>query len=160
MALLAVVAGLGQIPVGGASPQAQLRLSLRTVQARIETCRERSASELAALPQHMRTPTVCSEQAPDYRLRVTLDGEVVIDQLVAPGGWRGDRPLIVDHRLDTSPGPADLSILFAPEVDPTLPAEEVAKLPRYELERPITFTAGRIALVTLDKDDALRLVTD
>jgi hypothetical protein len=159
LALLAAVAGLGQIPISGASPHAQLRLALRTVQARIETCRELSAGELAALPQHMRTPTVCTELAPNYRLVVTLDGEVVLDEEVAPGGWRGDRPLIVDRRLDAAPGPAALSIHFAPQVDPSLPEEEVARLPHYELASQVEFAAGRITLVTLDKSDVLRLVS-
>ena len=153
MLLLAVVAWLGQIPFGQSSPLAGLRLSLRTVQGQIEICRDRSESELAALPQHMRTPTLCVDHTPHYRLDVSIDGQSVVDQDVAPGGWRGDRPLIVDHRLTLKPGPAALAIRFTPVADASLASDQqeaLARLPHYELTRQVEFVAGRVTLVTLD----------
>ena len=162
MALLVLVAVLGQVPYGRASDHAVLRLSLRTVQGQIEICRDRTEAELAALPQHMRTPTECVDHTPRYRLTVTLDGRGVIDRVVAPGGIRGDRPLIVDERIPVEPGRAALTVRFVAEADATLAADQqaaLARLPKYELARQTTFSAGRVTLVTLDDGDGeLRLV--
>jgi len=162
MVLLAVVAWLGQIPFGEASPDSALRLSLRTVQGQIEICRERSPAELDALPQHMRTATVCDDHTPQYRLQVELDGRNVVDQAVIPGGLRGDRPLIVDRRLTVEPGAATLVVRFTAQSDASLAVEQqqaLERLPSYVLHREVTFEAGRITLVTLDDADGeLQLV--
>lgn len=152
--LLVAVAVLGQIPYGGDSEHAVLRLSLRTVHGQIEDCRDRTEAELAALPQHMRTPSVCTEYTPIYHLEVLIDQQTVLDLAVAPGGWRGDRPLTVDQQFEVAPGAAELVIRFGPQLDPSLSGErQVASdaLPRFDLERRVEFIAGRITLVLLDE---------
>jgi hypothetical protein len=151
---------LGQIPFGGASDQAALRVALRTVQGKIEICRERTAEELAALPQHMRTPSVCDEHTPHYQLRVAVDGGVILEQEVVPGGLRGDRPLIVDRQVEVAPGRAVLEIDFSPILPPASTAEEavaLSELPHYRFDQPLEFEPGRITLMTID-DDAGELV--
>lgn len=162
MVLLAVVAWLGQIPFGKASESAGLRLSLRTVQGQIEICHDRTEAELAALPQHMRTASLCTDHTPQYRLEVSIDSRSVVDETVTPGGWRGDRPLAVDHRLEVEPGVASLAVSFTPLADSALAADQqdaLTRLPRYELVRDVAFVAGRVTLVTLDDSGgALTLV--
>lgn len=150
LACLGLVAALGQIPVGGVSETSRLRLALRTVQAKVRTCRDRTPEELSALPRHMRTPTVCADLAPLYRLRVSIDGRLALDIEVAPGGLRGDRPLIVDRLLDVPPGEARVGIDFAPTGVEGLSPADRAVLPRYELDETLAFQPGRIALVTID----------
>lgn len=151
--VLAAVAVLGQVPFGRQSGKAVLRLSLRTVQARTEICRDLSAAELEALPQHMRQPRMCSEVAPPYRLRVAIDMRPVIDELIEPGGLRGDRPLIVDRQVSHRAGKVRLQVKFEPllEATPGEPVTDAAdQLPSYALDRRIDLAAHRVTLVLLD----------
>ena len=88
-----------------------------------------------------------------YRLRVSVDGEELIDELVEPRGLRRDRPHNVDRELVFAPGTADLEVSFTPET-PTDPTPEVANaladLPAYELHQQVRFEADRITLVFLN----------
>ncbi len=154
--LLAAVVVLGQIPMGKPSGEAVLRLALRTVQAKIEVCRQLSAEEIAALPQHMRREETCEQVSPPYRLLVAIDGETVIDERFEAGGMRRDRPLIVDRQIRWRPGPAAADITFRPELE----SAEAAELPSYRLARSLELTADRITLVTLDEANRSFTVLD
>jgi hypothetical protein len=157
LALLGAVAILGQIPFGATTEHAALRLALRTVQSKIEVCRARADDELQALPQHMRTPEVCTEYTPRYDLRVELDGRLLFERQVSPGGVRGDRPMIIDHQTEVPPGEARLSIRFTPVAEESQP-EEATALPHYELDRTVQFSPGRIALILLDDQEGKLVV--
>lgn len=152
LALLAIVAVLGQVPLGQPSGKAVLRVSLRTVHGNAEICRELSEAELEALPQHMRQPRVCDEIAPPYRLLVSVDGRQLLDEEVSPGGLRGDRPLIVDRQITVEPGTVRLRVSFAPALDePTrlALADAAMDLASYDLDSEVELVAERIALVTV-----------
>lgn len=151
--LLSAVVLLGQIPYGAAGGEAVLRLALRAAHGKAEICRERSAEELEALPQHMRQPRLCEEVAPPYRLSVQVDGKDVLDEKIAPGGFRGDRPLVVDRQVEVAPGTVRLEIDFAPATDLRLDealAQSGLELPSYTLDRETELVSDRITLVTLD----------
>jgi hypothetical protein len=161
-AWLGVVVVAGQWPMGEATGEAVLRVSLRSTRARAEVCRERTPEELAALPIHMREPRICETFAPPYRLTVAIDGEPRLERSIAPGGVKGDRPLIASVELALDPGTVDLDVRWSPELDgleefsggDTLP-----KLPRFELRRRVELFADRIALVELDEASGeMRLV--
>ena len=152
--LLAIVIVLGQIPWGESGNEAVLRLALRTVKGKMEICTERSAEDLASLPVHMRgSGEVCDSFPVTYRLRVSVAGTELVDQLVEPGGLRKDRPHNVDHEIIVVPGPATIEVLFTPE-QPESPTAEIAEamraLPSYELRRDVSFEADRIVLVFLN----------
>ncbi len=155
--LFVAIATLGQIPFGEVPQEAYLRLALRTTEARVEICRDRTAEELEALPAHMRQPRVCDRHAVPYRLLVRLDGDTVLDRVLESRGARSDRPLVFDHQLAVDPGAATLAVTFAPEesaVDGANDdlAEALARAKRHQLEQPIELEAGRIVLVRLDGD--------
>lgn len=155
--LFGAVAVLGQIPFGKVPEEAYLRLALRTTEARIEICRDRTPEELAALPAHMRQPRACDRHAIPYRLRVRLDGETVVDEILSPRGARGDRPLVFDRRLAVEPGSATLAVSFAPTESASAGAgaelaEALALAKRHQLEQAVQLEAGRIVLVRLDGD--------
>ena len=155
--LFGAVAVLGQIPFGEVPEDAYLRLSLRTTDARIEICRDRTVEELDALPAHMRQPRTCDRHAIPYRLRVRLDGETVLDEILEPRGARSDRPLVFDRQLAVAPGPVTLAVSFVPDESAAdgAGAELAAALAdarRHQLERPVNLEAGRITLVRLDGD--------
>ncbi len=153
--LFGVVAVLGQIPFGEVPEDAYLRLSLRTTEAQIEICRDRTAEELEALPAHMRKPRACDRHAIPYRLHVRLDGETMVDEILEPRGARSDRPLVFDQRIAVEPGSATLAVSFAPDESAGDGAsagfaETLAEARRHELEQPVRLQAGRITLVRLD----------
>lgn len=152
-AVLAAVVALGQVPLGHGSGQATLRVALRTVQSNAEICTERTEAELEALPAHMRQKRVCEQIAPPFTLRISIDGNSVLDETFEPGGLRGDRPLTVDRKIRLAPGPARLEVRFSPRVEVRL-AEQLARaqatLPSYRLEEQVDFRPDRIVLVRLD----------
>lgn len=155
--LFAAIAALGQIPFGKVPEEAYLRLALRTTEARVEICRDRTPEELEALSAHMRQPRVCDRHAVPYRLHVRLDGETVLDRVLEPRGARSDQPLVFDRQLAVDPGSATLAVSFAPAesaADGAVGdlAEALARAKRHRLEQPIELKAGRITLVRLDGD--------
>lgn len=152
-AIFAGVAWLGQIPLGEAGGDAVIRLSLRATRARAEICRDRTAAELEALPQHMRQAEVCEEIAPAYRLELDIGGERVLEERVEPGGLRGDRPLIVDRQVAVEPGLRSVAVAFTPLLEPDpgqALAQASAELPSYRLRRELALQPDRITLITLD----------
>ena len=112
--LFVTIAALGQIPFGETPAEAYLRLAIRTTEARIEICRDRSQAELEALPAHMRQPRTCDRHAVPHRLHVRVDGETVLDRILEPRGARSDRPLVFDDQIAIPPSPAELAVSFAP----------------------------------------------
>lgn len=155
LALLVGIALLGQIPFGRPTGEAIVRLALRTVQNRVEVCRDRPAAELEALPIHMRQPRVCDLYSPTFRLSVAVNGEAIHSEEVDPGGLRGDRPLIVDRQLTVEPGVASLEVSFEAVVEEGLAPEVVAAfsdLESYRLAETVTLEENRITLVLLNDE--------
>ena len=153
--LLIVVAALGQIPLGSPSGTAIVRLALRTVQNRVEVCRDRTQAELDTLPTHMRQARVCDLHSPTFHLEVSIGGETIHEESVDPGGLRGDRPLIVDRQLALPPGPTDLMVTFLPAIEEGLAPEVVAAfsdLEVYRLVETIELEEDRITLVLLNDE--------
>jgi hypothetical protein len=150
LGLVAGIALVARFPIAGAGETAALRLAIRTAAARVETCRPATPQELAAQPIHMRTEQICSEVMPDYRLRVSLDGNTVLDRRVAPHGIRRTRPLSVDAVLPVAPGAHALTVDLAPADPETLDDNARAQLPTARLDRTVELPAGRQLVVVLD----------
>lgn len=83
---------------------ALIRLAWSARPERIETCRAPSEEELARLPAHMREREVCEGTSARYRLRVSRDGELVLDEVVRGAGLRHDRPVYLLRDLEAPPG--------------------------------------------------------
>lgn len=152
---LVVVAALGQIPLGSPSGTSIVRLALRTVQNRVEVCRDRSQAELESLPVHMRQPRVCDLHSPTFQLLVSVDGEAIHAESVDPGGLRGDRPLIVDRQLAMEAGTVELEVTFQPLIDAGLAPEVAAAfsdLADYRLAETVELEQDRITLVLLNDE--------
>ena len=132
-------------PQGADADHAILRLGWRLAGQVRETCRDRSAEELAKLPVHMRTPQECTTEGLTYALRATVDGRVVVAQTVRAPGLRADRPLSVEEDVPLAPGDHVVQVMFAPE-----DGASVGR--RLTLERRLRFDAKRVRLVTYDND--------
>lgn len=90
-----------------------LRLSWRAVGRRVEECRAPTATELEALPPHMRPERICEGRLEPFDLTVRIDGETVIEREVRPAGAREDRPTYVFDEVRLAPGSHRLEVVFA-----------------------------------------------
>jgi hypothetical protein len=149
-AALGLVAALGAIahcPLGEPPRESALRLALRTQQAKLEVCRDRTAEELARLPAHMRQRRLCRPTAVDYRLTVEVDGARRLERVIAHRGVRRNRPLVVDELIRVAPGLRRVAIEFVPIPPDAEPALD--GLPAYRLDEPVEARAGRIRIAAL-----------
>ena len=129
------------------SEQSLLRLSWRLRGEKLQTCRARTAEELASVPAHMRTPQVCVGHLVSYRLSVQVDGAAPDTVTFAPAGAKGDRPLLVLHDVPLAPGPHMITVDFTP-----LQHIEGSKHKPLHFETRLTARRGRIELITLTRD--------
>jgi hypothetical protein len=164
----AALAGLSQVswtPEPG--PEAMVRLSWRARGERVEVCRDLSAEELAQLPQHMRRERICEGTTAEYRLRVGVDGDRLVDERVQGSGEVQTRPLFVYRELVLAPGEHRLEVELervgtteaedddsAGEEDGDAPARggESAVPRRLAFERTIRLRPREIVLVTYDAE--------
>lgn len=155
----AFVLGLGTLTrlpyrVAG-EDEARVRLSWRIRGEQAGGCRTPTAEELEALPVHMRNPDACVGSVPPFRLRVEVDGRVVLDDEVRPSGARGDRPVYVFRDLPVGSGAHRVRIHFVQQegADAGDAGTGGTRRPlRLELDRELRLGPRQIALVTLDAD--------
>jgi hypothetical protein len=141
--LLTLVATGSRWPQGAEADHAVLRLGWRLAGQARERCRDLTAAELAARPVHMRQPRECVSEPLAYELRATVDGAVVAQTRVRPGGLRGDRPLMVEEDVVVRTGARPVTVTFTPEGD--APGASVL-----EFAGTVAFERGRVVLITHD----------
>jgi hypothetical protein len=139
------VESLGRAEVGEDPRMGAIRVALRSAQARVETCRDRSEEELARLPAHMRTPRACEEVAVDYRLSLEVDGRQEFTGVLSHSGLRRTRPLVFDRLLLLPPGERRMRVELVPATP--FAGDEAAALPRVQWTGAVTVEPGRIALL-------------
>lgn len=154
----AVLGLLSGVPYRAESgDHAIIRLAWQARGERAHRCRPPTDDELAKLPQHMRPQEICERGITDYRLRVRLDGQPVVDELVRAGGAQSDRPLFVFHDLSVSAGEHRMDIRFERaeqeneeerDADDAGDARETPR--RLTLDETVTLAPGVIVLVTYD----------
>jgi ferredoxin len=142
LALAALAAG-SRGPQGVDAEHAVLRLGWRLAGQVRQTCRDRSAEELARLPVHMRTPRECTSEVLAYALRATVDGRLVVARTVTPAGVRADRPLSVEEEVAIAPGEHVVAVTF-------VPANGAGAGRALAFGRALRFDARRVRLVTYD----------
>jgi hypothetical protein len=99
------LAVLSALPMPGDPPaHALLRLDWRLRGEEAGECLRPTQADLDALPTHMRNPNACLGALPPYRLRLWVDDDLVIDEVVYGGGARQDRPLTVYRDVPIAPG--------------------------------------------------------
>lgn len=165
--LVLLVVG-NRTPVGQAGTDGVLRLAWRLSGEKIETCRELTAEELASKPQHMRQPRECKVQPLSYRLTLTIDGEQLIAQTIAPPGARGDRPLFVQHDVPLGAGSYVIDVDFAPLLPKSVTpgalsdtGETKPDMPRHlVLHSRVNITADQITLIDYDDQAEALVVID
>jgi hypothetical protein len=148
------IAALSRVPYTAASgEEAMLRLSWRAPGEYVEECRTATEEELERQPVHMRREVVCEGRLLPYRLRVLLNGERVVDEVVLAAGARQDRPLYVYKELDLAPGAYHVEIDWRAEREPVAEGAEAGAAPRHlGLGAELLLEPREIALITYDSD--------
>lgn len=131
-----------------------LRLSWSARPERIESCRERTAAELAARPAHMRQALDCAGRSASYLLEVRVDGALLDSVVVHGSGARQDRPIFLLRDYPMLPGERRVRVSFTRRE----PADTVQSkrenrggiAPHLLLDTLIVFRPGASALVTYD----------
>lgn len=143
---LALLGAGARVRMGEPPSHSVLRLSWSHVGEQIT--RQLTQDELDALPIHMRPPDGIAESiSVPYRLVVGIDGTARLDEIIQPGGVKGDRPMYVLKNLELSPGNYDVSIQF-------YPAEDFPNAIVYKMNRQVQLDAGQIRLVDLEAGQA------
>lgn len=126
-----------------------------------------SEAELARLPRHMRPQSgqrVRTGTRRDTRVRITLDGRVLLDRVYRPSGVRHDGPTYAYQELPLPLGRHRLVVTVRDAVrgtdesvvdDAGDDAGGAATAGRWRLERAIDIEAGRVLLVELSDDAGL-----
>ncbi len=142
---------LAQLPWGGPSPHAWLRLSWRTVGDRVRVPKAQDPN----LPAHMRLPEsqAFETHLRPYRLKLIVDGQDRIERRVVAPGFRHDRPLSVFEEVALAPGKHRLEVRFDPEKVAGAPDPALNPPGIYELE----LAAGSVTLIGLSEDGSWKL---
>lgn len=153
----AVAAGLATLSAWplrlGAPDHALLRLDWRLRGDEAGDCLRPRPEDLEKLPVHMRNPDACLGALPPYRLRLWVDGAVVLDEQVRGGGVREDRPLTVYRDVRVAPGPRRLRAEFVRDAPVLAPADGTPRPATVlRVETDVRLEAGRVLLVVRRQD--------
>ncbi len=100
-----------------APDQALVRLAFSHAGQLVGECRQRSPAELARLPANMRAEIVCPRERAPVRIRVEIDGQVVVDETHAARGIARDGAMMVYRRLPIAAGRHHIRVLVADGAD-------------------------------------------
>lgn len=129
-------------PSPGALPP-QLVVSFKHPGSAGENCRTLSEDEKLALPPHMRQDVVCERGRAEVRLRVAVDGAVVLDKAYAPHGLSSDGNSVAIETLDLAQGPRRVELRIGETSNP----DEWT----YETIRTLDFEPARRHVALFDK---------
>lgn len=144
--LVAATAGLSRVPwTAERSDHAVVRLAWRFRSELVEACRPIPPEEQARQPVHMRRTEECSRGLRPYRLVVTVGGAALLQDSVAAGGARADRPLSLFREIRLPPGTHRVRVRFEPYGAGT----------RLAIDTMLALAPRQIAVVTVDQGGRL-----
>jgi hypothetical protein len=84
--------------------EALVRVSFSHAAQRLQECRQRSDEELAKLPPNMRLREDCPRERAPTHFQLEIDGQVMVDRVIAPSGLSRDGPATLYSRLRVPAG--------------------------------------------------------
>lgn len=153
---IAAMIGLSQVPWRPDAPESGvLRLTWRSRGLVIRECRPLTAEEQRNVPQHMRQPggETCHNRSLPFRLRVSLDGRLMLDRPVLPAGARSDRPLYVFEDLALDPGRHSLEVDFEALPDSTVSDTTEITIANLYFRDSLVVPPRTIVLLTTGNDE-------
>ncbi len=114
-ALMGVVVIVGRLPYGAQPTAAIARLSLRLPAAENLGCRTLTEEERRTIPRHMQQPQVCETKPLRYRVKLHIDGALLVDHDLYDLHQRIDRPLLLSEDYELPAGEHQLVVSLARE---------------------------------------------
>jgi hypothetical protein len=127
------------------NPGSELAVSFKHPGQMSENCEELSEEELADVPIHMRKATQCERERSPVRLRVRVDGQIVVDSSSAPSGIWSDRPSVTVERVAVETGEHTVRVEIGDGPDP--------KEWGFVEERKVEFTPDHRRVVLFERVD-------
>ncbi len=93
--------------------KALIKVSFVHSAKRFAKCRRLTSAEIAKLPSARRRPLDCPRGRVPIRVKIELDGTILYEDTLMPGGLFGDGPAIVYKRFAVDPGPHRLRAWLA-----------------------------------------------
>lgn len=93
-----------QFPEG----RAQIKLSFAHGSVRKEDCRRLTPEEIARLPPNERRPNTCSRERLPVHVQLSLDGDIIYDEILQPTGLSGDGPVRTYRKFAVPAGRHDI----------------------------------------------------
>ncbi len=121
---------------------AELVVSFRSAGER-GGCRKVSAEENATRPVHMRRAEICERGRAPVRLRVAVDGRLVLERAYGASGLFGDGESVAIARLPVAPGEHDVEVSIGETRSPDY---------AYSERRRLTFDDVSARVVLFEKD--------
>jgi hypothetical protein len=87
-----------------APEEALVRVSFSHAAQRLQACRQRTDAELAKLPPNMRLREDCPRERAPTHFQLEIDGQVMVDRMIAPSGLSRDGPATLYARLTVPAG--------------------------------------------------------
>jgi hypothetical protein len=87
-----------------APDEALVRVSFSHAAQRLQACRQRTDEELAKLPPNMRLREDCPRERAQTHFQLEMDGQVIVDRVIAPSGLNRDGPATLYSRLPVTAG--------------------------------------------------------
>ncbi|MCC6531583.1 MAG: hypothetical protein IT531_03465 [Burkholderiales bacterium] len=123
---------------------ALLRLSMTLDGARLKPCRRLSAEELARLPANMRHAESCPRERADVRVRLIVDGELMVDETLPPRGLARDGAATLYRRLPLAAGTHRIEASVADDARRNTSPQVVA--------RTVSLRAGQVLTIDFDRE--------
>lgn len=96
--------------------QALIKLSFVRVGKPVGDCRVLTEAELAKLPLHMRSPTVCPRERSPLKVELAIDGRPVLERSAPPTGLKKDGASAVYERLVVPAGEHRIAVQLSDDV--------------------------------------------
>lgn len=147
--ILLLIVGGAQMPAKESS-DAILRLSWRLAGQSIKECQELSPEESSRRPVHMQKLENCVEERLDYQLYLAIDGKVVLNETIKPGGFRRDGPLYVMKDIALPEGSYKVQLSFVPKFK----VKTEQSVLRLDYEDRVKLQKAEIKLIYLSADQS------
>jgi ferredoxin/coenzyme F420-reducing hydrogenase delta subunit len=143
--LVAAVVGAGsdQVYATPAFSGSELVVAFKHPGRESENCRELTEEEQAKLPVHMRREKICDRARASVRMRVRVDGRLLLDSVYPPSGIWSDGNSVAVERFRVSSGEHRVSVEIGDSADP----DEW----NHVLEQRITQAEAERRVITFDR---------
>lgn len=124
--------------------RAVLKLSLRHAGQIVGECRQRSAEELAGMPENMRAPLACPRERSPLQLELRLNDELILSETLPARGIHNDGRASMYRRIVVPAGELKVNVRLKDRID----SEEF----QYQAERTVRLSPAENLVIDFNGD--------